>query len=121
MQYGDIENNQWYSAAAKWAKAEELLAREFSPNPPTPRGELAVILVKYLEELGVTFPVIAEPAIFADAAQMTEEEERAFQILYQLGIFKGKDENLTMDAQGSTTRAELATLLHRIDTILKAK
>ena len=71
--------------------------------------------------MGVTFPVIAEPAIFADAAQMTEEEERAFQILYQLGIFKGKDENLTMDAQGSTTRAELATLLHRIDTILKAK
>ena len=121
LQYGDIENNQWYSAAAKWAKAEELLARQFSPNPPTPRGELAVILVKYLEELGVTFPVIAEPAIFADAAQMTEEEERAFQILYQLGIFKGKDENLTMDAQGSTTRAELATLLHRIDTILKAK
>ena len=121
LQYGDIENNQWYSAAAKWAKAEELLARQFSPNPPTPRGELAVILVKYLEELGVTFPVIAESAIFADAAQMTEEEERAFQILYQLGIFKGKDENLTMDAQGSTTRAELATLLHRIDTILKAK
>lgn len=121
LQYGDIENNQWYSAAAKWAKAEDLLARQFSPNPPMPRGELAVILVKYLKELGVTFPGIAEPAIFADAAQMTEEEERAFQILYQAGIFKGKDENLTMDAQGSTTRAELATLLHRIDTILKAK
>lgn len=121
LQYTDIENNQWYSASAKWAKAEELLARQFSPNPPTPRGELAVILVKYLETMNVTMPVIVEPAIFADAAQMTEEEQQAFQILYQLGIFRGKDKDLTMDAQGSTTRAELATLLHRIDTMLKAK
>lgn len=121
LQYGDIANDQWYSASAKWARAENLLARQFSPNPPTPRGELAVILVKYLEKMGVTLPAITEPVIFADVTQMTEEEQQAFQILYKLGVFKGKDKNLTMDTQGSTTRAELAALLHRIDTIFKEK
>ena len=80
-----------------------------------------MILVKYLEKMGVTLPAITEPVIFADVTQMTEEEQQAFQILYKLGVFKGKDKNLTMDTQGSTTRAELAALLHRIDTIFKEK
>lgn len=116
----DVMEGEWYSSAGKWAKKENLLA-QFSPNPPTLRGELAVILKKYLELMGIPLPVITEPVQFADKALMTEEEYEAFQVLYQLGIFRGKDAQLTMDADGSTTRAELATLLHRIDTVLKTE
>ena len=47
---------------------------------------------------------------FADAELMTPEENEAFQILYQFGVFKGIG-NYTMDVAGSTTRAQFAVLL----------
>ena len=55
---------------------------------------------------------------FADASLMTQEENDAFQVLYQFGIFKGVG-NYYMDPQGSTTRAQLAVLLHRLSVFVE--
>ena len=49
---------------------------------------------------------------------MTQEENDAFQVLYQFGIFKGVG-NYYMDPQGSTTRAQLAVLLHRLSVFVE--
>lgn len=118
--YPDIPANQWYTASANWAKANGLLgSKAFSALPPMSRAELAKVIYRYLQHLGIAMPENVQVPAFADEAQMTQEEKEVFRTLYALGIFKGKGNNL-IDPNGSTTRAELAALLHRIDVFVKS-
>lgn len=114
ISYPEIADGQWYTNAAVWAKASGLLPDEtFSAVPPIARAKFAVMLVKYLESKGVDCTLPETPVAFADADLMTKEENDAFQVLYRFGIFKGIGDYY-MDPQGSTTRAQLAVLLHRL-------
>ena len=91
---------------------------EIAFQAPMARGAFAVMLVKYLQTLGVDCTLPAEPIAFTDAQDMTQEENDAFQVLYQFGIFKGIG-NYTMDSDGITTRAQLAVLLHRLSVFVE--
>ena len=114
-----IEAGQWYTAAANWAMQAGLLPDEpFTAQPPIARAKFAVMLVKYLQHSGIDCTLPAAPVAFADAELMTQEENEAFQVLYQFGIFKGIG-NYYMDPQGSTTRAQLAVLLHRMSVFVE--
>lgn len=104
-----------YTAAAVWAKRAGLLPEEgvFTGDETTTRNQMAVMLVKYLRSMGKDTMPPAQPAVFADAGDMTQEGNDAFQVLYQQSIFKGVGE-LNMNAAGSTTRAHFVALIHRI-------
>lgn len=116
----EIPAGQWYSAAAAWAKSANLLPEgSFNAQDPMRRGEMAVMLQKYLMHLDIDCTLPATPVAFADAAEMTREENDAFQVLYQFGIFKGVG-NYKMDVSGSTTRAQFAVLLHRLSVFVAA-
>ena len=110
-----IPPGKWYSETASWAKSSGLLGdRDFSPNNPTTRGELALILVRFLDYLEMDYAPPETIVEFDDAGQMSAEENEAFQILYSLGIFGGVGGN-RMDPQGLTNRAQLSALLYRIN------
>lgn len=112
--YDDIESGKWYSDAAKWARAVGILGNErFSAIPPCERGKLAVMIVRYFDSQGINYAEPEGNIVIADKTKMSDEELRAFRILVNAGIFKGKGNNV-MDPEGATTRAELTTLLHRI-------
>ncbi|MCL2684601.1 MAG: S-layer homology domain-containing protein, partial [Synergistaceae bacterium] len=115
----DIPSGKWYSQTATWAKANGLLGeKNFAPNEPATRGELALILLKFLDFLEFDYDVPETAIAFADADKMSTEENEAFQILYSLGIFTGIGEN-KMDPQGITSRAQLAALLYRVNGVLE--
>ena len=118
--YAEIAVGQWYTAAAAWAKETGLLPEEgsFVGQSLMTRGQMAVMLVKYLKHIGIDCTLTSEPVTFTDAALMTQEENDAFQVLYQFGIFKGVG-NYTMDVAGSITRAQLAVLLHRLSVFVE--
>ncbi|MCX4265472.1 MAG: S-layer homology domain-containing protein [Firmicutes bacterium] len=116
--YADVIENKWYSDYAKWAKGNGLLGEiAFEADSTISRSNIAQILLKYLQALGVELPQVEQPQQFADAERMTAEENANFQILYALGIFQGNGDN-SMNSQGATTRAELAALLHRVSNAL---
>ncbi len=118
--YADVIENKWYSDYAKWAKGNGLLGEmAFDADSAISRNSIAQILLKYLQALGVELPQVEQPQQFADAEQMTAEENANFQILYALGIFQGNGDN-SMNPQGATTRAELAALLQRVSNVLTA-
>ena len=118
--YEEIAGGQWYTAAATWAKEAGLLPEgPFTGQPPMGRGQMAVMLVKYLKHAGIDCTLTGEPVAFADADLMTPEENEAFQVLYQFGIFKGIG-NYTMDVAGATTRAQLAVLMHRVSVFVES-
>lgn len=110
-----IPAGQSYTAAAVWAKRAGLLPEEgaFTGDETTTRNQMAVMLVKYLRSMGKDTTPPAQPAVFADAEDMTQEGNDAFQVLYQQSIFKGVG-GLNMNAAGSTTRAHFVALIHRI-------
>ncbi len=116
--YEDIKEGMWYTDSAKWAKGNGLLGESvFDADSAISRGNIAQILLKYLQALGVELPVVEQEHAFADAELLTAEENAAFQALYALGIFQGNGDN-TINPQGATTRAELAALLHRVSNAL---
>ena len=119
VSYPQIDAGQWYTNAANWAMESGLLPDEhFTGQPPIARARFAVMLVKYLRHSGIDCTLPEEPVGFADASLMTQEENDAFQVLYQFGIFKGVG-SYYMDPQGSTTRAQLAVLLHRLSVFVE--
>lgn len=118
----DIPDGQWYTAAAAWAKAAGVLPEgTFHTGDAISRGDMALILVRYLQFLGIECPVPEVPVEFADADEMTAEQNAAFQILYNMDIFDGIG-NGAMDPSGTTTRAQVAKLARSIyDCMAAAK
>ncbi len=115
----DVEAGQWFTAAAIWAKRSGLLPdrSRFTGNEDISRGQMAVMLAKYLRSVGLGEPENAQPVQFADAAQMTDEEAAAFRVLYARGVFYGVGGN-RMEPAGTTTRSQFAALLNRISDVL---
>ena len=116
-----IPDGQWYTPAASWAKSIGILPEgPFQGGAALSRGEMAVMLLKYLKHLDVDCTLLGSPVAFTDASLMTQEQNDAFQVLYQFGIFKGVG-NQTMDVSGFTTRAQFAALLHRLSVFAEAQ
>ena len=104
-----------YADAAAWAKEINLLGdRAFQAETPVSRGDIALMLIRLIDYLGLQFPLTREFLIFADAETMTQEENAAFQTLYKLGIFAGRGD-MEMDPRSLTTCVELLALLHRFE------
>ena len=106
----------WYTSAANWAQSLGMIDLDtFEPNAPIRRGDLAVMLLKYFDGIKVSYgvPKQQERVNFFDAAEMTAEEELAFQCCYKEKIFLGNGKN-DMQPNGFTTRAQLAALIERI-------
>lgn len=117
--YPSIPNGKWYTRAAVWAKQTGILpTAEFGGEDPIGRGDMAIMLVNYMQHLGMNLKAPAQPIAFSDADQMTAKQNDAFQILYSCGVFKGMG-NREMAPARQTTRAQFAALVNRIDTLIK--
>lgn len=118
--YSNIMPNRWYSSAAVWATQAGLLPDDtaFVENGAISRGNMAIMLVKYLRSMGIDTSAPNPPVEFADADLMTAEENAAFQVLYRYGVFQGVG-GMRMNPKGTTSRCEFSALLHRVDTLIK--
>ena len=119
VSYPEIPDGQWYTTAAAWARQAGLLPDgTFDDARTTSRENMAIMLAKYLRRMGVDVTVSDQSVRFADADKMSQEGSEAFQILYQLGIFKGIG-NGYMDPTGLTSRAQFAALIHRMSALIE--
>ena len=116
VQEEGIDPGQHFTASAVWAMRAGLLPdrKAFTGTGTATREQMAVLLVNYLRSVGADTAPPAEPAVFADGAQMSEAGNAAFQVLYQKGIFKGTG-GMQMNPAGTTKRAHFVALVHRID------
>ena len=114
-----VASGKWYTTAAIWAKQSGLLPdrTDFTGEETISRDQMAIMLVKYLRSMGQDTTPPARAVVFADAAQMSQDGNNAFQILYQHNIFRGIGGN-RMDPAGSTTRAQFSALVHRISGMI---
>lgn len=116
-----VENGQWYSADVNWAKSKSIISEEeFNPDLPYTREDIAIMIVKYFDALNVSYETELKELQFADEYAMSKEGAEAFKILSNIGIFYGEGNN-TMNPKGTVTRAQLASLAHRISVFQGSK
>lgn len=117
-----IAPDKWYTNAAIWVRQAGLLPdyTSFANEGAFVRGQMAVMLVKYLRSLGIDLALPEDPTTFIDADLMSADVLEAFQVLYHCGIFKGVGE-YRMDPNGVTTRAQFAALIHRASVFVESR
>lgn len=123
--FDDVSADEFYADAVIWAEANNIVNgtgdKIFEPNKFISRQELAVVLMRYENFAGLTLPIIEEQQ-FADEDSISGYARTAVKTLSAQGIVTGKDDKSgnIFDPTGSTTRAEVAAVLHRLLDLINA-
>ena len=114
--FTDVEAGKWYADAITWTAENGIFAGygkdKFGPDDPITREQLAAIFYRYAGYKGYDLTVKGNLDKFKDADKVTDYAKMAMQWAVSSGLVKGKSGNL-LDPQGTATRAEIATMLHR--------
>ena len=114
--FTDVEAGKWYADAITWTAENGIFAGygkdKFGPDDPITREQLAAIFYRYADYKGYDLTVKGNLDKFKDADKVTDYAKMAMQWAVSSGLVKGKSGNL-LDPQGTATRAEIATMLHR--------
>ena len=114
--FTDVEAGKWYADAITWTAENGIFAGygkdKFGPDDPITREQLAAIFYRYADYKGYDLTVKGNLDKFKDADKVTDYAKTAMQWAVGSGLMKGKSGNL-LDPQGTATRAEIATMLHR--------
>lgn len=109
----------WYKDAVIWAAANNIVggvgAGRFDPDGALTREQLATILYRYCDTMGIDNTATVTLASFPDAAKVQSWAKDAFVWAVDRGIIGG---NMIggvahLDPQGKATRAQVATMLMR--------
>ena len=122
-EFTDVDNEQWYGQAVRWASAEGIVTGYenpddagmiFNPNGAVTREQLATMLYRYAQYKKADVSANADLGSFNDAATVSSWATSATQWAVGSGIINGMDGNLV--PAGSATRAQVATMLMRYGT-----
>ena len=123
LDFADVKEGTWYTEAVRWAKSEGVAGGygngKFGPDDTLTREQMVVMLYRYARYKGCDVSVGEDTNIlsFGDATTVAEYAIPAMQWACGSGVVGGKDatdgSGLILDPKGSTTRAELATMVMR--------
>ncbi len=116
----------WYIPAVTWAAHNGIVSGvgngKFDPDGSITREQLATILCRYSNMLGMDTAAYADLSVFPDADKISSYAEEALSWAVRLGLITGTQEGgkTYLDPQGNATRAQVATILMRyIENVLK--
>ncbi len=116
--FDDVANDAYYASHVKWAVENGITVgvskTEFAPNAQISRQDMATMMLRYAKAMGIRLPEMSKE-LFADDADIAVYAKEAVYKLKAVEIINGKDGNV-FDPKGSTTRAEVAAVLHRFLT-----
>lgn len=118
MTYEDVDQDQWYTEAVRWAASVGVVtgysSEAFGPDDPITREQLAAMLYRYAVYKGYDVRVGGNTNIlsYSDASEISEYAVSTIQWACGAGIINGIG-NGQLDPKGSSTRAQAATMLMR--------
>ena len=114
--FADVPSGQWYTEAVAWAKAHGIVngysATEFAPDDTMTREQMAAVMFRYAEYKGVASDTSADLSGYTDAGKVSTWAEEAMEWANAEKIITGTS-TTTLAPSGSSTRAQLATVLMR--------
>ena len=119
-EFSDVDNEEWYGPAIRWASAEGIVNGydgKFAPIDAVTREQLVTILYRYAQykKLDVSAGEDTNILSYDDAFDVSEWAIPAMQWACGSGIVNGieKDGKLVLAPADSSTRAVVATMLWR--------
>lgn len=120
--FSDVEEGAYYAKATCWASQNQIISGfgqgKFAPDEDVQRDQLAVIMMRYAQYLGLETQERADLSGFADADQISAYAQEAMSWANAVGLLSGKGDGI-MDPQGVATRAEVAAMMARLDQMVK--
>ncbi len=118
--FADVAKGTWYTGAVDWANAEGIVQgtdKGFKPGDPVTREQLATILYRYVNSLGLPTSQRGGLSGFSDQNKVSSWAKDAMQWAVGAGLINGKSGGL-LDPTGNASRAEVSTILQRLITNL---
>ena len=114
--FPDVDAAAWYADAVAWASGNGIVTGTgsgFEPDGQITREQLATILYRYADFLGLDTSAAGALSQFSDGDKVSAWAEEAMQWAVGSGLLTGKG-NGTVDPTGNATRAEVAAILQRM-------
>lgn len=117
--FTDVPNNVWYTKAVAWASENGIVTGigngRFDPDGKITREQLAVILYRYCNSIGIDTSAKADITTFPDAAKVSGYAVDALAWAVETGLVTGSASGgkTYLEPQGNATRAQVATILMR--------
>lgn len=115
--FADVNSNEWYSKAVKWATDNGIVhgyegKNQFGPNDNIIRQDLAVILRNYANYKKKNTNVTASLTKFKDYENVNSYANAAMQWAVGSGVITGNDDG-TLKPKGNASRAEAASMIQK--------
>jgi len=116
--FTDVPADKWYSNAIEWARANEIVtgtsATTFGLGVKVTREQMATMFARYADGKGQKINYAADLGSFGDKAKISSWAFDGVNYAVAVGLFKGNEKG-DFAPQGQATRAELATVLQRVN------
>lgn len=121
--YADVDASAYYSTPVYWARMNDLVTgysdTQFGPDDAITREQMAAILYRYADSLGIDTDTDFVPDKyydFSDYQAVSRYATSAMSWCVNKGIVNGS--NGKLNPQGTATRAEVATMLMNAENVL---
>ena len=114
--FNDMTEETWWSASARWAADAGIVKGmpdgAFAPDKPITREQMATMLYRYAEYLGLATGLSADLSSFPDSGEVSSWALEGMEYAVGSGLIEGSDGSLlpTKDA----TRAQAVTVFLRL-------
>ncbi len=114
--FTDVASGDWYAQAVNWAASVGVVNGfddgTFQPNAAITREQMAAILRNYAAYKGFDVTASGSLSTFTDAASVSDWAKESVEWAVGSGLLGGYEDS-TLRPQGTTTRAEVASVLQR--------
>lgn len=114
--FTDVADGDWYAQAVNWAASVGVVNGfddgTFQPNAAITREQMAAILCNYAQYKGFDTSASGSLSTFTDAASVSDWAKESVEWAVGSGLIGGYEDS-TLRPQGTTTRAEVASVLQR--------
>ena len=114
--FADVDPASWYAEAVAWADETGIVTgtdNGFEPNAPVTREQIATILYRYANVIGLDTSTKSSLSGFPDSGETSSWASDAMQWAVSVGLFQG-DGHGALNPKGDATRAQVATLFERL-------
>ncbi len=114
--FTDVADGDWYAQAVNWAASVGVVNGfddgTFQPNTAITREQLAAILRNYAAYKGLDTSASGDLSTYTDADSVSDWAKESVEWVVGSGLIGGYEDS-TLRPQGTTTRAEVASVLQR--------
>lgn len=121
--FADVPAGKYYSAHVKWASEAGIVngmsPTTFVPDKAISRQDMCVMIRRYCNYMGIELTEKVEAPVFTDEKDIATYAKESINNMLRAGLVNGM--GTKFNPKGTSTRAQAATILMRLDELAKSQ